>query len=178
MALGQAPFDALLTLAQPVHGGVQVVLVDRAQVQGLGQRIARGGLGEASGGGELGAGVEHAGDDQGHDAVAFGGALGGDEPLEGERSQRAEHGGDMAVGAGTHDVEGVVACDERFVLEQPAQHFDFLPRPLGEVVEGAFFDFPALAPAFAQEDGGRGVTVGDGFDEHGNYSRPYSAWNR
>jgi hypothetical protein len=29
--------------------------------------------------------------------------------------------------------------------------------------------FLALTPAFAEQDGGRGVAVGDGFDVHGSY---------
>jgi hypothetical protein len=35
---------------------------------------------------------------------------------------------------------------------------------VGEVSQGALAGFRALAPAFAEEDGGRGVAVGDGFD--------------
>ena len=80
----------------------------------------------------------------------------------------------MAVGFGTHDVEGVVEAGHRgAALEQHAQALDERRGPFGEVGEGAFLDLAALAPAFAQEDGGRRVAVGDGFDVHGNDGKPY-----
>ena len=40
-------------------------------------------------------------------------------------------------------------------------------RPLRQVGEGAFTDLAGLAIGFAQQDGGRGVSVGDGLDVHG-----------
>ena len=38
---------------------------------------------------------------------------------------------------------------------------------LEEVGEGSFSDFAVFAEGFAQEDGGRGVAVGDAFYVHG-----------
>lgn len=45
--------------------------------------------------------------------------------------ERAEHGSDGPVGAGTHDVKGVLVPNQRFVLEQSAQGIDFALGPLG-----------------------------------------------
>ena len=58
--------------------------------------------------------------------------------------------------------------DQGLVLEDASQALDFVCGPIGEIGEGAFADFFAVAPAFAQEDGGAGVAVGDGLNVHGN----------
>ena len=42
-------------------------------------------------------------------------------------------------------------------------------RPIGEVGQGGLAGLAAFAPAFAQEDGGWGIAVGDGFDVHGSH---------
>ena len=52
-------------------------------------------------------------------------------------------------------------------MQQATEGLDFFLGPMGEIGEGALAGFVAFAPAFAEEDGGRGVTVGDGFDIHG-----------
>ena len=74
----------------------------------------------------------------------------------------------MAVGLGADDVEGVGGAEQGFVLEESAESIDLGLRPVGEVGDGAFADALAFTPAFAQQDGGRRVTVGDGFHVHGN----------
>jgi hypothetical protein len=52
-------------------------------------------------------------------------------------------------------------------LEQRAQAFDDLGRPLGQVGDGALPDLAAVAIALPQQDRGRRVPVGYGFDIHG-----------
>ena len=59
--------------------------------------------------------------------------------------------------------------DQGFVAQQAAEGLDFFLGPIGEVGQGALAGFVAFAPALAEEDGGRGVAVGDGFDVHGSY---------
>ena len=49
----------------------------------------------------------------------------------------------------------------QFPAEEPAEDLDARCGPRGEVGDGAFFDFGALAEGLAQEDGGGRVTVGD-----------------
>ena len=98
MALGQALFDAVLASQQPVHGGVQLILVDGTQRQ----QVAEGGDGafgvQAAGGGEFGASVDDAGDDHGDDEVTLTGGGTSDEGMEGELAEEPEDGGDVAVG--------------------------------------------------------------------------------
>src|ERR1700739_2189951 len=52
-------------------------------------------------------------------------------------------------------------------LEQGAQSFDDLGRPIGQVGNGALLDLAGVAIALAQQDRGRRVSVGDRFDIHG-----------
>ena len=168
MPLGQAPLDGVLTLEQPVHGGVKIVLVAVFQPQRLGQRVARGRLGQAPGGGQFRAGVQDPGDDHRQHASALGRVRPGDRPIQSQLAQRPEHGRDMAVGFGTHDVEGVVEAGHGgAALEQHAQALDERRGPFGEVGEGAFLDFAGGAEGLAQEHGGGRVAVGDAFDVHG-----------
>ena len=74
----------------------------------------------------------------------------------------------MAVGARAGDIEGGGEVgDGGAAFEQDSQSFDHDGRPLRQVGEGTFTDVAGLAIGFAQQDGGRGVSVGDGFDVHG-----------
>ena len=54
-------------------------------------------------------------------------------------------------------------------LRSLAERVDLGFWPVGEVGDGALADALAFAPAFTQQDGGRGVAVGDDFHVHGNY---------
>ena len=74
----------------------------------------------------------------------------------------------MAVGQGLSGGEQIVGGDQGFVAQQAAEGLDFLRRPGGKVGQGALTGFVALAPALAEEDGGRGVAVGDDGDIHAN----------
>ena len=72
----------------------------------------------------------------------------------------------MAVGQGLLGGEQIVRRDQGFVAQQATEGFDFLRGPGGKVGQGALAGFVAFAPAFAEEDGGRGVAVGDNGDVH------------
>jgi hypothetical protein len=76
-----------------------------------------------------------------------------------EGGKEAEDGAVGGVGGG--EVVEIAA-------EQTAEGLDAGGRPMGEVGEGTLDDFAAPAEAFAEEDGGRGVAVGDGLDVHGS----------
>ena len=108
MAPRQAPLDGILTLKQPVHGGVKIVLVDLPEPQRLGEGVARGVRRQAPGGRQLGTRIENAGDDHRQHASALGRVRAGDRAVQAQFAQRPEHGGDMAVRKGALDVEGVV----------------------------------------------------------------------
>jgi hypothetical protein len=49
-----------------------------------------------------------------------------------------------------------------------------MPRPIGEVGQGALADTTALTPALSQQDGGRRIPVGDGLDVRGNKYRGFA----
>jgi hypothetical protein len=69
---------------------------------------------------------------------------------------------------GAAKLQGFVGSDKPFALEDAAEAIDLIGRPEGEVGEGAFADAAAFAPAFAEQDGGGGVAVGDCLHVHGN----------
>jgi hypothetical protein len=52
--------------------------------------------------------------------------------------------------------------------EGAAESFDAGGVPVGEVGESAFLDLTTFAVGLAEEDGGRGAAVRDGFNVHGN----------
>ena len=88
--------------------------------------------------------------------------------IQGESLQGSQHRGYMAMGPGTNDVEGLVAADKGLVPQEASQGCYVLLGLGGEVGDGAFPDLAVLALSFAQEDGGRGVAVGNDVDVHGN----------
>ena len=81
---------------------------------------------------------------------------------------RAQDGGDMAVGQRPCNGEGILAGRQRrSAFEDDAQPFQLLRGPGGEVEQGALFDLAAVAIALAQQYGWRRIAVGDGLDVHG-----------
>ena len=54
----------------------------------------------------------------------------------------------------------------RVALQDGAERIDFSWGPVGEIGDGAVADLAVLTEALAQEDGGRGVAVGDDGDIH------------
>ena len=168
MSLGQASLNGLLAFQEPVHGRIQMVLVGLSKLQGLRQRVPCGVLGQGSGRGQLRHRPQDSGRNQRHHPLALRAGSGRKDALQAQLAHGAEHRGDMTVGLGADDVEGVLGADQGVALEQSAQGFDFGTGPVGEVGEGTFADALAFAPAFAEQDGGRGVPVGDDFHIHGN----------
>src|SRR5260370_1319927 len=75
----------------------------------------------------------------------------------------------MAVGQSFSRSEQILGRDEGFVAQQAAEGLDFFLGPMGEAGQGALAGFVAFPPPLAEEDGGRGVAVGDGLDVHGSY---------
>ena len=91
-----------------------------------------------------------------------------DESRKLEAAEGLKDGLDVTVGEGAFDDEEFIGVNERDVLEDEAEKLDLILRPVGDVGDGAFADAFALAPAFAQEDGRAGITVGADVDIHGN----------
>ncbi len=107
VALGQAPLDVAVALPEPVQSLIQVVFVHRTEPERFGQRT-QGARAQPAGRGQLGFRIEDARRDQGHRQIAHAAALGGENRFQTAVVQAAEHRGDMAVGFGAHDVEGLV----------------------------------------------------------------------
>ena len=163
----QTPLDPLLAFQEPVHGAVEVVLVQPG-IEDLAQGAHRRGLGQAPGRGQLRGGLQDPGCDHGQHLVASRRGPGIDELLQAELLACPQHRGDVTVGQGADDVEGVLEAGHRGAsLEQDAQSLDESGRPAGEVGEGALLDLAALAIGLAEQDGGRGGAIGHGFDVHG-----------
>jgi hypothetical protein len=147
---------------------IELVLVGVPQPQDLPERaVERLGV-QGPSGGELGAGIEQALHDHRHAKLPSAAGLGGEQGVETEAAQRAERGGDGAVGAGAQDLEGILEGRgwRRLALEDLAEGLDALGRPVGEVGEGAVLDLRAFAEALAQEDRRGGAAVGDGDHVH------------
>jgi len=162
----------VLASQQPVHGGVQVILVDGVQLQ----QVAEGGDGafrvQTAGGGELGACVDDAGDDHGDDEVALAGGGTSDEGVEAELVEGTEDGGDVTMGIAAHDGEQFVGrAESDTALEEDPQALDDVRGALGEVGDGAFPDFAVETERLTEEDGRGRIAVGDGVDVHGHTLR-------
>ena len=113
-------------------------------------------------------GIDQPLDDHGHHQIAFAAALGSDQALQIELADHRQDGFDVTVGERLLRGEQVLGRNQRLIAQHAAQGFDLVLGPIGEVGQGALAGFLALAPAFAQEDGGRGVAVGDDVDVHAN----------
>jgi hypothetical protein len=91
-----------------------------------------------------------------------------EEAVEMQFAQSAEDGGDVAVRAGAENVEGLRqrGSEGGGAFQDGAKGIDFGRGPVGEIGNGAVVDFAVFAEALAEEDGGRGVAVGDYGDVH------------
>jgi|SRR5208337_3357786 len=128
--------------------------------EGIGMKGARGG--------KLGSWLEDAGGDHGDNKIAITVVVFVEEAVEMKAVQSAEDGGDVAVRAGADDVEGLRqrGVEDSGALQDGAKRIDFGGGPVGEIGDSAVMDLAVFAEAFAEEDGGRGVAVGDDGDVH------------
>ena len=162
----EALLDAGLAAEQPVHGVVELVLIDIAEAEEFSQGGDGGFGGEGACGGEFGAGVDDAGDDEGDGEIAVPAGGAGDEGVEPESPEGSEDGGDVPVGEAAAAGEGFVGGDEGFAFEDAAECFDGVIGEFGEVGEGSLFYFASVAEGLPEEDGGGRVPVRHAFDIH------------
>jgi len=168
MAFGESVFDFLLAQEQPIQGVIELGFLDGGIQTEQGSQRGGSGVGmKAAGGSEFGGRFEDAGDDHGDDEVALGATGTREDGFEKEAAKGTESGSDVAVRSGAENQESVGGGDERFAFENTAEGDDLSGGPRGEIGEGVFDNLCALAEALAEEDGGRGVAVGDGLDVHG-----------
>ena len=160
--------DPVLAPEQLVHGAVELILLCVLDAEFLAERVGERFGSETTGGGQLGAGLQDPGEDHGGRQRPLAGASPVEELLEAQATGGAEDGGDVAVGPGAEDGDGVrMQRESDTALEQDAEPFDQVVGPLGEVGERAFLDFSVLAEGLAQEYGGGRFPVGYAFDVHG-----------
>lgn len=153
MAARELALEAGLPGGEPVEGRVELIFAGVFEIEQGGERRGGGFGGQGAGGGELGSRGENAGDDEGANEIAAWGAGAIQEAVEAEPAQEAEGGGGMAVGPSALQLEGGRERDEGLAFEDAAEEIDLGGRPMGEVGEGLFNDFAALAGGGAEEDG-------------------------
>jgi hypothetical protein len=160
--------DRLLALAEPVERDIELILVDRSEAEHVAQARCRGERIEHAGGGQLGGRRNEPRYDHGDDEITATIAGRPEHTVETDVAQRAQHRRDMAVRQrATHDDGLVIGRRHLAALEQRAQPFDDLGRPIGQVGDSVLLDLAAVAIALAQQDRGRRIPVGDRFDIHG-----------
>ena len=165
---GERRLDRRLALPEPVERDIELVLVDRPQTEDLAKAGSRGERVEHAGGGELGGRRNQPRHDHRDDEVTTTVASRPEQTIESDVAQGAEYGRDMAVRQRAAHHDGLLTGRRDFpALEQRAQAFDDLGRPIGQIGDRALFDFSAVAIALSQQNGGRRVPVRDGFDIHG-----------
>jgi hypothetical protein len=166
VALSERVFQRRLPQQEPIQSGIEVVFVEWAEVEALVEAGLASVRVESAGGGEFGSGFEEAGNNEGEREIAFAAGEWVDELIELEFAKGAQDGGDMAVRPRAGDVKGLLEGADGLAFENGLEGADLSGVPIGEVGEGTVLDFALVAEGLAKEDGGRGVTVGDGSDIH------------
>ena len=152
MAAGQFRLDGVLPVPEPVHRGVDVI-GSRVRDAEVG---AQGGIGPPGQGGQLGAGLDHPGDDQGQGEVplaARGAEQGGHAQLLGH----GVDGGGVAVRQGPGDGDGAGGGDELLAFEAGVDQVDDVAGQRRQVGDGLVLDLAGVAVGAAQV--GRGVVL-------------------
>ena len=104
----------------------------------------------------------------GQDQIEFATGAFIDEPVELQFAQGAEDGGHVAVRTGADDIEGLRkrSTDGSSAPQDGAEGIDLSRGPMGDIGEGAVVDLAVESERLAEEDGGRGVAIGDGGHIH------------
>jgi hypothetical protein len=149
---GQRVLDARLAGQQPVHRGVQVVLVAGFQAEQRAQRAGRGLGAQPAGGGELGGSVDDRRGDHRGDQVPLPGGDRADQLLHSQRAKGAEHRGHVPVRQAAADLERAAqAGGRRLALQHRRQRLHLGLGPGRQVGQGAVLDLAAFSVAFPQQ---------------------------
>ncbi len=151
----QFGLDGLLAFQEPIHGGIEFILVGVLEVEFLGER----GVLPVAGGGQLGAGEEKALGDHGRDEIALPRGCGGDEGVEAEATDHFQDRFDMAMGSGAEDAEGLGGRYEGFPLEGALDEFDDVIGQMGEIAEGLMGDGLADTDGTSEQVGDVGLAL-------------------
>lgn len=164
MTFSQTGLDSGLLFQEPVHGRIEIVIVNSFKAKLTRQR---GGLPKADSG-ELGMRLQNTGRDHGQDLVTLRTRLGVDQFRHFQTAHGFQHGVDVAVCFGVDDIESLAWRNESFALQVASPQVDEAGVEVGKVGQGAFFDLTVfVAIGFTQQDGGWGIAVWYGFDIHG-----------
>src|SRR4029450_11522296 len=104
----QLLFYLWLTFKQPIHCRIEISSRSRLEAELFPEGMTQGVGVEPSCSGEVGLGVEEAGNAHSHNEVSLRAWLGVNEALEASASECPQDRGDMPVGPRTHDVKGIV----------------------------------------------------------------------
>ncbi len=123
-------------------------------------------------GGEFAFGTEDTISDKGDGEASLFGVFGCDDAVELQVTEAAEYGGDVSMGDTIGEAEGVLegvlwGIDGDDAAQEDADVVDDIIGECGDIGEGGFDDFAAIAFALSDEVGGAGTAVGDGGDIHG-----------
>jgi hypothetical protein len=154
MTRGEFVFDARLSRQQPVHGGIQMILIHLLQPQQRAQGTGSSLFVEAARRSELGGRSQNARHDQSAYQIAFGTGRARQVGFETDAAQSAQCGSHVAVGQGAFNLQGLGGREQSLAFEDAAQQIDLRRGPVGKIGERAFDDFVAHARRFAQEDCG------------------------
>ena len=125
--------------------------------------------GEAAGGGELGGGEQEAGHDGSEGELAGTGGPPVEEARQAELLAEAQDGGDVAMGEGAADGDGILEAGEHHAaLEEGTDAGHDMGREIRDIGEGLAANALAFAPGLADQDGGGTVAVWDFLDVDGH----------
>ena len=116
-------------------------------------------------GGEFAVGTEDTISDKGDGEASLFGVFGCDDAVELQVTEAAEYGGDVSMGDTLGEAEGVLEGVLRVIdgdapAQQDADVVDDIIGEFGDIGEGSFDDFAAIAFALSDEVGGAGTAVG------------------
>ena len=137
--------DRVLPVLQPVHRGVDVV-GSRVRDAEVG---AQGGVVPPGQGGQLGAGLDHPGDDQGQDQVPRA-ARGAQQCGQPQPGGHGVHGGGVAVRQRPGDGDRAGGGDQLLAFQAGVDPVDDVARQRGQVGDGLVLDRAGLPVGAAQ----------------------------
>lgn len=142
--VGRSVVDLPLAPADPVHRGVELVLVDLAESELVTEGGDRTRWIESTGRAQLGARIDDAGCDHGHGQVAHPARLPVDQPLGPDAFEGAEYVGHMTVGEAAHATEALGGIDEGLALQGAANEVDDVVGEVGDIAEGFVLDLAVI----------------------------------
>jgi hypothetical protein len=99
----------------------------------LGQGTGGGLLFQTAGSSQLGTRIEDAGGNESADQIALGAMSTREQIVQAKMTKGSEDRSDMAMRQRAEDVEGLIASDQIFPLEDTTQEVDLSSRPGGEI---------------------------------------------